>query len=91
MYLEFKRKELKIKMQCETPKNGVVRRGICISFDPLFVHSTDLDQAQKTLGDMRPLYFVAVGGIVVWLLVSSCSKMMATIPQFTGHHHISLG
>ena len=31
----------------------------------LFVASlADLDQAQKTLGDMRPTYFVAVAGIV---------------------------
>lgn len=68
MYLEFKRKELDDQdaMRDAQRKMAWFSLGgmLLYPFAVVLASLAGLDQAQKTLGDMAPTYFVAVAGIV---------------------------
>lgn len=68
MYLEFKRKELDDQdaMRDAQRKMAWFSLGgmLLYPFAVVLASLVGLDQAQKTLGDMAPTYFVAVAGIV---------------------------
>ncbi len=68
MYLEFKRKELDDQdaMRDAQRKMAWFALGgmLLYPFAVVVASLVGLDQAQKTLGDMAPTYFVAVAGIV---------------------------
>ena len=68
MYMEFKRKELEDQdaMRDSQRKMAWFALGgmLLYPFAVVVASLADLDQAQKTLGDMAPPYFVAVAGIV---------------------------
>ena len=68
MYLEFKRKELEDQdaMRDSQRKMDWFALGgmLLYPFAVVVASLADLDNAQKTLGDMAPTYFVAVAGIV---------------------------
>jgi len=68
MYMEFKRKELEDQdaMRDSQRKMAWFALGgmLLYPFAVVVASLADLDQAQKTLGDMAPTYFVAVAGIV---------------------------
>ena len=68
MYLEFKRKELEDQdaMRDAQRKMAWFSLGgmLLYPFAVVCASLAGLDQAQKTLGDMAPTYFVAVAGIV---------------------------
>ena len=68
MYLEFKRKELEDQdaMRDSQRKMAWFSLGgmLLYPFAVVLASLVGLEQAQKTLGDMAPTYFVAVAGIV---------------------------
>ncbi len=68
MYLEFKRKELEDQdaMRDSQRKMAWFSLGgmLLYPFAVVLASLAGLEQAQKTLGDMAPTYFVAVAGIV---------------------------
>ena len=68
MYMEFKRKELEDQdaMRDSQRKMAWFALGgmLLYPFAVVVASLADLDNAQKTLGDMAPTYFVAVAGIV---------------------------
>ena len=80
MYMEFKRKELEDQdaMRDSQRKMELVCtwRHVVISFCCGCCLTRDLDNAQKTLGDMPPTYFVAVAGIVGLLWASGIHEEM---------------
>ncbi len=68
MYLEFKRKELEdadAMRDAQRNMTWFALGGLLLyPFAVVTASLIGLDQAQKTLGDMAPTYFVAVAGIV---------------------------
>lgn len=68
MYMEFKRKELEDQdaMRDAQRKMAWFALGgmLLYPFAVVVASLAGLDQAQSTLGDMAPTYFVAVAGIV---------------------------
>lgn len=68
MYLEFKRKELEdadAMRDAQRNMTWFALGGLLLyPFAVVIASLVGLDQAQKTLGDMAPTYFVAVAGIV---------------------------
>ena len=68
MYLEFKRKELEDQDAMRDAQRNMTwfaLGGLLLyPFAVVLASLVGLDQAQKTLGDMAPTYFVAVAGIV---------------------------
>ena len=68
LYLEFRRKELEdADAMRESQRNMTwfALGGLLLyPFAVVLASLAGLDQAQKTLGDMAPTYFVAVAGIV---------------------------
>ena len=68
MYLEFKRKELEdadAMRDAQRNMTWFALGGLLLyPFAVVLASLVGLDQAQKTLGDMAPTYFVAVAGIV---------------------------
>jgi len=68
MYLEFKRKELEDQDAMRDAQRNMTwfaLGGLLLyPFAVVLASLTGLDQAQATLGDMAPTYFVAVAGIV---------------------------
>ena len=68
MYLEFKRKELEDADAMRDAQRNMAwfaLGGLLLyPFAVVIASLVGLDQAQKTLGDMAPTYFVAVAGIV---------------------------
>jgi hypothetical protein len=68
MYLEFKRKELEDQDAMRDAQRKMAWFSLLgmllYPFAVVCASLAGLDQAQKTLGDMAPTYFVAVAGIV---------------------------
>lgn len=68
MYLEFKRKELEDADAMRDAQRNMAWFSLggmlLYPFAVVLASLAGLDQAQKTLGDMAPTYFVAVAGIV---------------------------
>ena len=68
MYLEFKRKELDdadAMRDAQRKMTWFALGGLLLyPFAVVLASLAGLDQAQETLGDMAPTYFVAVAGIV---------------------------
>jgi len=68
MYLEFKRKELEDQDAMRDAQRNMTwfaLGGLLLyPFAVVLASLAGLDQAQETLGDMAPTYFVAVAGIV---------------------------
>jgi hypothetical protein len=68
MYLEFKRKELEDADAMRDAQRNMAWFSLggmlLYPFAVVIASLTGLDQAQETLGDMAPTYFVAVAGIV---------------------------
>ena len=68
MYLEFKRKELEdadAMRDAQRNMTWFALGGLLLyPFAVVLASLVGLDQAQETLGDMAPTYFVAVAGIV---------------------------
>jgi len=68
MYLEFKRKELEDADAMRDAQRNMAWFSLggmlLYPFAVVCASLAGLDQAQKTLGDMAPTYFVAVAGIV---------------------------
>ena len=68
MYLEFKRKELEDADAMRDAQRNMAWFSLggmlLYPFAVVLASLIGLDQAQKTLGDMAPTYFVAVAGIV---------------------------
>ena len=68
MYLEFKRKELEdadAMRDAQRNMTWFALGGLLLyPFAVVLASLAGLDQAQETLGDMAPTYFVAVAGIV---------------------------
>jgi len=68
MYLEFKRKELEdadAMRDAQLNMTWFALGGLLLyPFAVVLASLSGLDQAQATLGDMAPTYFVAVAGIV---------------------------
>ena len=68
MYLEFKRKELDDQdamRDAQRKMTWFALWGLLLyPFAVVIASLAGLDQAQETLGDMAPTYFVAVAGIV---------------------------
>ena len=68
MYLEFKRKELEdadAMRDAQRKMAWFALAGMLLyPFAVVLASLAGLEQAQKTLGDMAPTYFVAVAGIV---------------------------
>jgi len=68
MYLEFRRKELEdadAMRDAQRNMTWFALGGLLLyPFAVVIASLVGLDQAQKTLGDMAPTYFVAVAGIV---------------------------
>ena len=68
MYLEFKRKELEDQDAMRDAQRNMTwfaLGGLLLyPFAVVIASVVGLDQAQETLGDMAPTYFVAVAGIV---------------------------
>jgi len=68
MYIEFRRKELEDQdaMRDAQRKMAWFSLGgmLLYPFSVVVASLAGLDQAQETLGDMAPTYFVAVAGIV---------------------------
>ena len=68
MYLEFKRKELEdadAMRDAQRNMTWFALGGLLLyPFAVVIASLAGLDQAQETLGDMAPTYFVAVAGIV---------------------------
>ena len=68
LYLEFKRKELEdadAMRDAQRNMTWFALGGLLLyPFAVVIASLADLDQAQETLGDMAPTYFVAVAGIV---------------------------
>jgi hypothetical protein len=68
MYLEFKRKELEDQDAMRDAQRNMTwfaLGGLLLyPFAVVLASLAGLDQAQATLGDMAPTYFVAVAGIV---------------------------
>ena len=68
MYLEFKRKELEdadAMRDAQRNMTWFALAGLLLyPFAVVLASLAGLDQAQATLGDMAPTYFVAVAGIV---------------------------
>ncbi len=68
MYLEFKRKELEdadAMRDAQRNMTWFALAGLLLyPFAVVIASLVGLDQAQATLGDMAPTYFVAVAGIV---------------------------
>ena len=68
MYLEFKRKELEdadAMRDAQRNMTWFALGGLLLyPFAVVVASLVGLDQAQETLGDMAPTYFVAVAGIV---------------------------
>jgi len=68
MYLEFKRKELEdadAMRDAQRNMTWFALGGLLLyPFAVVIASVAGLDQAQATLGDMAPTYFVAVAGIV---------------------------
>ena len=68
LYLEFKRKELEdadAMRDAQRNMTWFALGGLLLyPFAVVTASLIGLDQAQKTLGDMAPTYFVAVAGIV---------------------------
>ena len=68
MYLEFKRKELEDQDAMRDAQRNMTwfaLGGLLLCpFAVVIASVVGLDQAQETLGDMAPTYFVAVAGIV---------------------------
>ena len=68
MYLEFKRKELEdadAMRDAQRNMTWFALGGLLLyPFAVVLASLAGLDQAQDTLGDMAPTYFVAVAGIV---------------------------
>ena len=68
MYLEFKRKELEdadAMRDAQRNMTWFALAGLLLyPFAVVMASLVGLDQAQSTLGDMAPTYFVAVAGIV---------------------------
>jgi len=68
MYLEFKRKELEdadAMRDAQRNMTWFALGGLLLyPFAVVIASLVGLDQAQATLGDMAPTYFVAVAGIV---------------------------
>ena len=68
MYLEFKRKELEdadAMRDAQRNMTWFALGGLLLyPFAVVLASLAGLDQAQDTLGDMAPAYFVAVAGIV---------------------------
>jgi len=68
MYLEFKRKELEdadAMRDAQRNMTWFALGGLLLyPFAVVLASLSGLDQAQATLGDMAPTYFVAVAGIV---------------------------
>ena len=68
MYLEFKRKELEDQDAMRDAQRNMTwfaLGGLLLyPFAVVLASLAGLDQAQGTLGDMAPTYFVAVAGIV---------------------------
>ena len=68
MYLEFKRKELDdadAMRDAQRNMTWFALGGLLLyPFAVVLASLAGLDQAQETLGDMAPTYFVAVAGIV---------------------------
>jgi hypothetical protein len=68
MYLEFKRKELEdadAMRDAQRNMTWFALGGLLLyPFAVVIASLVGLDQAQETLGDMAPTYFVAVAGIV---------------------------
>ncbi len=68
LYLEFRRKELEdadAMRDAQRNMTWFALGGLLLyPFAVVIASLAGLDQAQKTLGDMAPTYFVAVAGIV---------------------------
>ena len=68
LYLEFRRKELEdadAMRDAQRNMTWFALGGLLLyPFAVVLASLVGLDQAQKTLGDMAPTYFVAVAGIV---------------------------
>ena len=68
LYLEFKRKELEdadAMRDAQRNMTWIALGGLLLyPFAVVIASLAGLDQAQETLGDMAPTYFVAVAGIV---------------------------
>jgi hypothetical protein len=68
MYLEFKRKELEDADAMRDAQRNMawfsLSGMLLYPFAVVCASMAGLDQAQETLGDMAPTYFVAVAGIV---------------------------
>lgn len=68
MYMEFKRKELEdqdLMRDSQRRMTWFALFGLLLyPFAVVVASLVGLEQAQKTLGDMAPTYFVAVAGIV---------------------------
>ena len=68
MYMEFKRKELEDADAMRDAQRNMAWFALfgmlLYPFAVVVASLVGLDQAQKTLGDMAPTYFVAVAGIV---------------------------
>jgi|TARA_A200000159_G_scaffold106925_1_gene99706 hypothetical protein len=68
MYLEFKRKELEDADAMRDAQRNMAWFSLggmlLYPFAVVCASMAGLDQAQETLGDMAPTYFVAVAGIV---------------------------
>jgi hypothetical protein len=68
LYLEFRRKELEdadAMRDAQRNMTWFALGGLLLyPFAVVLASLAGLDQAQKTLGDMAPTYFVAVAGIV---------------------------
>ena len=68
MYLEFKRKELEDQDAMRDSQRKMAWFALfgmlLYPFAVVVASLVGLEQAQKTLGDMAPTYFVAVAGIV---------------------------
>jgi len=74
MYLEFKRKELEDQDAMRDAQRNMTwfaLGGLLLyPFAVVLASLAGLDQAQATLGDMAPTYFVAVAGIVAAFFTS---------------------
>ena len=68
MYMEFKRKELEDQDAMRDSQRSMAWFALfgmlLYPFAVVIASLAGLDQAQSTLGDMAPTYFVAVAGIV---------------------------
>jgi len=78
MYLEFKRKELEDADAMRDAQRNMAWFSLggmlLYPFAVVCASMAGLDQAQETLGDMAPTYFVAVAGIVAAFFVTQAMK-----------------